>query len=512
MLIVALIALLLVGDATSTTAELPAVVLRALDGERPRRSVVLRIGDDYAAEVERRPEGTVFWFEPGIHRLVEPIRPKDRQVFLSAGDAVLRGSRVLELKHDGDRLVATGQTQQGFRHAIDQAADGAVRAGFPETVFVAGQPLRPVASKGEVAAGRFYFDYDRDHIYLAADVAGQSVEAGASEAAFASDADGVVIANLTIEQFNSPVQHGAIHGDQQWTVAHCLVRANYGVGIKLQDGGRIVRNDVAGNGQMGLGAVGADILIAENHLHHNGGWAGIDPLWEGGGGKFAKTLNLVVRGNVSDSNIGPGLWTDIDNVAALYENNYVIGNTNAGILHEISYDAVIKNNVLAGNGTAHRGEGWLWGGQIQIQNSQNVVVEGNRIDMSGGLNGVGLIQQNRGDGPRGPYLTRGNTVRNNVFFARGKPGRTGGVADYREAGLLNGGNRFEDNDYLLPKGDWYWWGDLPEGSGFAGYQRVSGQDKDSRWSDGPVTPLATHADPAREAGPRRANSPEKEAD
>ena len=64
-----------------------------------------------------------------------------------------------------------------------------------------------------------------------------------------------------------------------------------------------------------------------------------------------------------------------------------------GITHEISYDAVIRNNTLIGNGYGDP-RGWLWGAEIQIQNSRNVDVYGNRIDMTGGGNGVVLIQQN----------------------------------------------------------------------------------------------------------------------
>ena len=68
--------------------------------------------------------------------------------------------------------------------------------------------------------------------------------------------------------------------------------------------------------------------------------------WEAGGTKFARTRDLVVRRNFVHHNRGPGLWTDIDNVRTLYEANRVEDNGEAGILHEISYAAVIRNNVV----------------------------------------------------------------------------------------------------------------------------------------------------------------------
>ena len=84
------------------------------------------------------------------------------------------------------------------------------------------------------------------------------------------------------------------------------------------------------------------------------------------------------------------MWTDINNIHTLYENNVVVNNTGTGISHEISYDAIIRNNVVMNNSGDPRG--WLWGGQINIQNSSNVDVYGNKIDMTG-ANGIVLIQQ-----------------------------------------------------------------------------------------------------------------------
>ena len=96
------------------------------------------------------------------------------------------------------------------------------------------------------------------------------------------------------------------------------------------------------------------------------------------------------------------MWTDIDNIHTLYENNVVAHNTMGGISHEISYDAIIRNNTLIGNG-ADDPRSWWWGNEINIQNSQHVDVYGNRVDMTGGGNGIVLIQQNRPSRSRGRY-------------------------------------------------------------------------------------------------------------
>ena len=82
---------------------------------------------------------------------------------------------------------------------------------------------------------------------------------------------------------------------------------------------------------MGLGGSGDNILVQGNEIAKNGYWSGIDVLWEGGGFKYADTDNLVVRGNYSHDNHGPGMWTDINNIHTLYEDNLVVHNTHIGI-------------------------------------------------------------------------------------------------------------------------------------------------------------------------------------
>ena len=79
-------------------------------------------------------------------------------------------------------------------------------------------------------------------------------------------------------------------------------------------------------------------------------YAGYKADWEAGGTKFWATTGLVVRNSCVHHNAGPGLWTDYDNIDTLYEGNIVFSNANDGIKHEISYDAIIRDNIVAGNG------------------------------------------------------------------------------------------------------------------------------------------------------------------
>jgi hypothetical protein len=68
---------------------------------------------------------------------------------------------------------------------------------------------------------------------------------------------------------------------------------------------------------MGFRGAGGNILIEGNEISHNN-YAGFDPFWGGGGSKWVYTSHLIVRGNYSHDNLGPGLWTDINNIHTLY--------------------------------------------------------------------------------------------------------------------------------------------------------------------------------------------------
>src|SRR4029453_5801703 len=124
-----------------------------------------------------------------------------------------------------------------------------------------------------------------------------------------------------------------------------------------------------GQGQLGLsGSSAVDARVEDNEVDGNNA-AGYDSEWEAGGSKWAFTRNLLVSGNYVHGNHGPGLWTDGDNFYATYENNQIEGNDGPGIFHEISYDAVIRNNSLRRNALAFAGRSIWWGADIMLNGS-----------------------------------------------------------------------------------------------------------------------------------------------
>ena len=421
-------------------------------------------GDDMQAAVDSNPVGTTFVLKAGVHRL-QRIVPRDGNSFIGEPGTVLSGSRVLtSFTRAGSLWVASDQTQQVRSHGscmylpAGERYEGCKRS---EQLFIDGVPLWQVTSRSDVEPGTWYFDYAADAIYFADDPTGRLVETSVTEAAFTGTAQGVTIQNLVIEQYASRAQRGAIHGNGSsgWIVENNEIRLNHGVGLRIGDGMQVLNNSVHHNGQLGMGGSGDNVLIEGNTIADNN-IAGFLIGWEAGGTKFVKTRNLVVRNNYVHDNHGPGLWTDIDNIDSLIEGNRVEWNSYAGIKHEISYAAVIRNNIAGYNGLGK--DAWLWGAQIQVQNSSDVEIYGNTVTVGlDGGDGIGVINQSRGSGAYGPYVSVNIYVHDNEVTHFANVGQSGVVDDTSEklACSAAGNNRFDRNVYNVLDDDasrWEW--------------------------------------------------------
>jgi hypothetical protein len=423
-------------------------------------------GADIQALVNANPEGTSFVIKAGVHRM-QMVRPKNGNRFTGEPGAVMNGSRLLTgFVREGSYWVAYNQTQQGPVHG--RCKPGFERCNRPEDLFINDVMLRHATSLGGVQPGRWFFDYDANKIYMADDPSGKRVETSVSLYAFKGTASNVTIRGLVIEKYAQPPQNGAIFVRDggimgtAWLIENNEVRLNHGVGIAGLGNRTIVRNNkVHKNGQMGIGGNGDDVLVEGNEIYENLlPVVGVDEIWEGGATKFALTNRLIVRNNSVHHNYASGLWTDIDNMNTLYEGNQVFDNLGNGISHEISYDAVIRNNVLRNNGKNK--PSWLWGSQILIQNSLRVEVYGNTVEVAGDTgNGISIISQNRGSGKYGPYIPQGNYIHHNkIIFRRSPQGCSGAVAEYAaDVVYSSGGNRFDFNTYYvtdLNASHWRW--------------------------------------------------------
>jgi hypothetical protein len=130
-----------------------------------------------------------------------------------------------------------------------------------------------------------------------------------------------------------------------------------------------------------------------------------------------------------------------------------------GIFHEISFAAVIRDNIVLRNSVTW--SPWLYGAQIQISTSEGVEVYGNVLEVAAnGGNAIGILQQDRGEGPRGTYHGYNNYLHDNDITFRGASGMSGAVADWDEITFWrNANNRMNGNHYHLQNtqdNPWAW--------------------------------------------------------
>ena len=462
--------------------------------------------DDVQAIVDANPPGTTYSFTPGVYREIQ-IVPKDGDVFVGTRGAILSGARLLiDLKKNGAFWSEGGFDQEGERRGSCVGARPTCSS--PEDVYFNDELLTQVGSADELQPGAWFFDYENDTVYLADDPSGNKVEIALVPYAFSGSASSVMIRGFVIEKYANPAQRGAI-GEKgtgpDWTVGENEIRLNHGIGVKAGTRARILGNYIHHNGQLGVGGSGKGILVegneiaynntggfnpywggggakfvltvglvvADNYVHHNtqlglGGSGSnilvegneiaynnyekkVNPFWGGGGAKWVMTRNLIVRNNYSHDNYGPGLWTDIDNDGVLYEGNRVEDNYHAGIKHEISYSAVIRNNTLKRNGFGNPYD--VKGAGILIANSPNVEVYGNTL--IGNKHGIGAVQHDRYDDPAswkslGEFELKNLFVHDNyIEMSSGQTGFFVASGPYGDKPLTSWNNRFVHNTYKV---------------------------------------------------------------
>jgi parallel beta-helix repeat protein len=238
------------------------------------------------------------------------------------------------------------------------------------------------------------------------------------------------------------------------------IRFNHGIGIHMANGRQVLGNRIHRNGQMGIGGTSHGGLVEGNEIAYNN-TAGYDAYWEGGGTKFTYSRNLVLRGNFVHHNNGPGLWTDIDNIDVLIENNRVEDNALSGIFHEISYRATIRDNIVKRNGWLPPIDYYVDGAGILIVSSSDVEIYGNELEDN--WQGIAALDAPRGSSAHGPRVTRNLYVHDNSIRtsgARGGVGRTGLESGGNESSYSGQNNRFVRNTYYLGANDrpFFWRG------------------------------------------------------
>jgi hypothetical protein len=417
----------------------------------PLNAIAIGPGASIQATVDLAGDGAAFCLKNGVHR-AQTVRPRPRQRFYGEGQTVLNGSRLLTgFRREDAYWAVNSKLQRRPEHG--ECLPSAPICNQPEALLIDDRPLTRVSSKGALASGKFYIDYAGDKIYLVDDPTNRKVEVTVVPFAFEGAAPDVSISNITVEKFATAAQTGAIYAidGARWTIENCEVRLNSGHGISAGTGSRVRNCDVHHNGQLGIGGNGDDIRIEGNRIWSNNMY-GFDPGWEAGGVKIAESDGVTFRGNHVHDNNGPGLWCDGDCRNVVYEGNLVENNQWNGIFHEISFKAVVRNNVLRHNDRGTRG--WFWSAEILLAASQDVEVSGNTLLIAPGTCGIMLLDQGRNDNGR-KYKTRDNTIHANEMTFEGAA-CAGGVSDTKPddenfAIIPDGNNRFDGNTYRVPR-------------------------------------------------------------
>jgi len=452
--------------------------------------------DDVQAAIDAHPPGTTFCLAAGTYRLEAPLVPRQGDALVGQVGAVLSGAKVLSgWQADGQQWTTTG-----FLPAAPETSewclDTAPLCSNLEDVFLDGQRLQPVESASAVKPGSFFADYATNTIVIADDPAAHLVEQAVASSLVQGTAKDVTVANLVLQQAANDAQLGAVESRQDdpaasgsgWRVLNNVIRLNHGVGVGVADASSIIGNVISDQGQLGIGVWGTGSVLTDNEIAFNG-VAGYSSEWEAGGVKAWMTERLTLSRNYVHDNLGPGLWADGGNIDTTYTHNRITNNWNAGIQHEISYDATITYNDIAGNGRRHKG--WAWDAGIQIQSSGGI----NRIEVahntvSDNANGVTLIDS--GDratedpAPHGEHRVQNVWVHDNtITMAAGQS--TGAVEDTgNQAIFTSNGNLFEGNTYRLPSlteplfvwdgldVGWETWRDIGSGTDQTGRANVLG--------------------------------------
>jgi hypothetical protein len=443
---------------------------------QPAGSVSVSVGSLNQALLDAHPTGTKFWLASGTHRPAAEIAtmlvPKANQELHGAPGAILSGSVVLSSwTPDAGRWYATSQTQRGVDGPELYAGTPISPADHPrawksETVYINGVIQKHQNALADVGPGEWFFDYAANRIYIGTDPSGKTVETTMADRAIVGGGSGVIVRNLIVEKFMSPLQVAAVDnsGQSGWQLLDCEVRLNHGAGSKIGDGGTTRRCKIHSNGELGVGGGGTGLVFEDNELSRNNVMF-IDRGFEGGGSKFVYSTDASCKRNWVHHNRGNGLWFDINNVNPVMADNLCEDNDVIGLFQEIGFGGTIEWNLTRRNGLDY-GTFAPAGGGVVVTDSNNVVVRYNGVvDNRGG--GVWGLRDSRAGGVEGYELSGLNVHDNLIVMHAGLGGGTdnpgNGIQDFTGATAVSpaANNRWQSNTYLvssLSTTYWYWLG------------------------------------------------------
>ena len=413
-----------------------------LSAQMPQ-SITVQPGQNIQQTVDNAPEGTRFVFAPGIYRQ-QTIIPKNRQEFIGQDGVVLNGAMALTA---WTKVAGLWQTD-GLPAPLDfhgDCEDDRELCNRREDLFVNGRVYQRTPSLAGLGAGAVVLRDGR--AWLADDPTGRLVELSVTPVAFAGDAEDVVLEHLIVEKYASDAQQGAINLDRArgW-----LVVRRHGALEPRRRAFSSARRP--GSAAAPSATTASSASAGPARAPRSKAWRSrttTTPATIPAGKPAAPSSRAPGTWSSATScvhhNAGPGLWTDIDNIGVLYEGNNVFLNTDDGIKHEISYDAIIRNNVVAHNGTSGF-DVWLVG----LANPHPEQRQRRGLRQSG--RGVRPLRQRHwrssiriaARATHGPWHAVNNSIHDNTIIHLGSRGQNGVVMDTDDDWYWNeADNRFD---------------------------------------------------------------------
>jgi parallel beta-helix repeat protein len=462
-------------------ATVAAIVLTAILGglnhDAMAATVTLSPGDNIQNAVNANPAGTTFILSAGAYRNQSVTSLQNGDSFIGQPGAIMDGATILtnwtQVSINGvEYWTSPGGTPlptPSCGAGSECCMAGYEGCNYPQDLYVNMVTYQHVTSLANVVAGQsWYYDYTgsdggiQNNIYLAGTETPNSdyIELGTQSFAFQGTASNITIENLTIEKYASPVQTGAIDIiGSDWLIQNNLVRLNHGEGITAHIGGdniQVLGNSVTYNGELGIGAGGANNGVWDSNYITFNNVDGFNPNFEAGGSKFNGS-NITIDNNIVHDNDGVGLFTDAGGMYNTYNGNISYNNTGGGIRYEISRYGTITNNTVYDNPDNP---------EIVYTGSDHGTISGNTV-IDAGWGGIQVwnITGSRPNSSYPIYTVTDVQVTGNTIYIPSSAVESASVGLVDFATPLQPGiytdptNFFNDNIYEFPGSDrpcWHW--------------------------------------------------------
>ncbi len=357
--------------------------------------------------LEKAVDGDVLKVNPGIYREQIEILNSDLTIEGTDTGVFLFGSLNSSFNSSDGKFVADwewGSSFQGTTFCENLTRDVSIDDAYCNTLgfWQDGVQITQVLSKAAVTAGRFYYDFDNQEVWLLPFADNENLDAIEGIAypfvvRIAPESRNVTLKNLNIWYGASRPDEGILRIEGS---GHSLidldVRYSAGAGIEIFGADDVLVENVtaAQHGQNGW-RVQADASFSTTtgwqindwvddlqllrSASRDNGWKGFDNCWAGGGTKFSFTKNLSIEAFYSADNNGFGIWLDIENQDYRIENSMSVRDAGRGIFIEyISDDGEVNNNVVFGTQDADAiGCGISVG--LAVADSRDVIIKNNTV-------------------------------------------------------------------------------------------------------------------------------------